>query len=173
MGSVSEVPNRDAGQVGVFEPSYRGPRGIWELLKDWMSVMVIIQLYKAGKTAWHRGKLLTSHVELQNICPQIKDIVSICIHMVTNVGHFVIAAFHLAGICADQHWIICHLILLYQRLLLDKCTCVTSIFKSVIPLGYSASGVTQKALKRLNRSEQEPACVLFSARAVLILCGCL
>lgn len=32
--SVSEVPNRDLGQVGVFEPSYRGPRGIWELLKD-------------------------------------------------------------------------------------------------------------------------------------------
>lgn len=32
--SVSGVPNRDVGQVGVFEPSHRGPRGIWKLLKD-------------------------------------------------------------------------------------------------------------------------------------------
>lgn len=92
--------------------------------------------------------------------------VSICIHLVIDVGHFVIAAFHLARIYADQHWIFCHLILLYQRLLLDKCTCVTSISKYVIPLGYSASGVTQKALKRLNGSEQEPDSMC------VILCQC-
>lgn len=51
-------------------------------------------------------------------------------------------------------------------LTVNKCTCVTSIFKSIIPLGYSASGVTQKALKKLNRSEQEPDSMH------VILCQC-
>lgn len=49
----------------------------------------------------------------------------------------------------------------------NKCTRIlTSVFKSIIPLGYSASGVTQKALKRLNRSEQEPDSM------PVILCQC-
>ena len=47
QGSPAEVRVR----WGVFEPSYRGPGGIWELLKDRMSAMVIIQLYKAEKQA--------------------------------------------------------------------------------------------------------------------------
>lgn len=49
----------------------------------------------------------------------------------------------------------------------NKCAWIlTSVFKSIIPLSYSASGVTQKALKRLNRSEQEPD------RMAVILCQC-
>lgn len=48
----------------------------------------------------------------------------------------------------------------------NKCTCVTSIFKSIILVGYSASGVTQKALKKRNRSEQEPD----SMRVILWQC---
>lgn len=50
--------------------------------------------------------------------------------------------------------------------IVNKCTCVTSIFKSIIPLSYSACGVTQKALKKLNRSEQEPD----SMRVILCQC---
>lgn len=50
----------------------------------------------------------------------------------------------------------------------NKCTWIlTSVFKSIILLSYSASGVTQKALKRLNRSEQEPD----SMPAILCQCG--
>lgn len=73
---------------------------------------------------------------------------------------------HLAEICADKHLILCHLTLLYRRLLTSVLGFLTSVFKSIIPLGYSASGVTQKALKRLNRSEQEPDSM------PVILCQC-
>lgn len=90
----------------MFEPSYRGPRGIWELLKIecllWSSYSSI-KLEKQHDTG---GELLTSHLELQNIYPQTNDIVRRkCqrIHLVIDVGHFVVAAFHLARICADQH----------------------------------------------------------------------
>lgn len=49
----------------------------------------------------------------------------------------------------------------------NKCTWIlTSVFKSIIPLSCSVSGVTQKALKRLNRSEQEPDSM------PVILCQC-
>lgn len=48
-----------------------------------------------------------------------------------------------------------------------KCTWIlTSVFKSTILLSYSVPGVTQKALKRLNRFEQEPDTV------PVILCQC-
>lgn len=48
-----------------------------------------------------------------------------------------------------------------------KCTQIlTLVFKSIMLLSYSVSDVTHKALKRLNRSEQEPDTV------PVILCQC-
>ena len=49
----------------------------------------------------------------------------------------------------------------------DKCSWIlTSVFESIIPLSHSVSGVTWKALKRLNRSEQDGDTV------PAILCQC-
>lgn len=97
--------------------------------------MVIIQLYKA-ETAWHWWKLLSYFV---------------CFYHRTLF-------FVKATVCIFSKFYIihcCHCTALIKYFT-DKCTWIlTSVFKFIITFSHSVSGLTWKALKRLNRSEQE------------------
>lgn len=72
---------------------------------------------------------------------------------------------HCATVCKCLFFF-CHCVAVIKDFT-DKCSWIlTSVFESIIPLSHSVSGVTWKALKRLNRSEQEADTV------PAILCQC-
>lgn len=122
--------------------------------------MVITQLYKAEKqpdavencTHHQFGKCYSQKTlaAFLLICLWIHFS---CLALFTYSWNLLGERFHFATVC-----------LLSKTA--NKCTwSLTSVFKFIIPR-YSVSGVTQKALKRLNRSEQEPDSM------PVILCWC-